>query len=133
MSFSARAASCARLLVIGALAALSLPGVRAARAEADLVPPVAELFAWNSPPRAAPAAAPDSCAARSEATLHAKEGRHRAVLARIAEHLRAQPGGEIEVLNGRGYAYPTSRDTGRELRILELEAQRQREAHAGER
>jgi hypothetical protein len=131
VSCSARVGEFTRLLVIGALAALSLPGVHAARAEADLVPPVSELFAWNSPVQAPPAAGPVSCAERSEEALHAKEGRHHAALARIAAHLKAQPGGDFEVLNGRGYRYPTGRDAARELRILELEAQRQRAARAG--
>lgn len=131
MSSSARAGDFARLLVIGALAALSLPGVQAARAEADLVPPVSELFAWNSPRHAAPAAGPASCAERGEAVLNAREGRQQAALARIAAQLKAQPGGDFEVLDGRGYRYPTGRDAARELRILELEAQRQRAAHAG--
>jgi hypothetical protein len=117
--------------VVGALAALSLPGVDAARAEADLVPPVSELFAWNSPVRVEPAAGPASCAVKNEAVLHAREGRHHAALARITAHLQAQPGGDFEVLDGRGYRYPTGRDAARELRILELEAQRQRAARAG--
>jgi hypothetical protein len=131
VSCSARVGDFVRLLVIGALAALSLPGVEAARAEADLVPPVSELFAWNSPVRAEHAAGPASCAERNEAAAYAKEGRQHAALARIAAHLQAQPGGDFEVLNGRGYHYPTGRDAARELRILEHEAQRQRAARAG--
>jgi len=135
MSFSARAGDMARILAIGTLAALSLPGVRAARAEADLVPPVSELFAWNSQPRASePERGPVSCGARSEATLQVAEARRRAALAQVAELLKAVPGGEGEVLNGRGYAYPRGRDPERELRMVEMEALRQRGLRAaGER
>jgi hypothetical protein len=134
MSFSARAGDIARILAIGTLAALSLPGVRAARAEADLVPPVSELFAWNSQPRASGSnRGPVSCAARSEASLRT-EARRRAALAQVAELLKAGPGGEGEVLDGRGYGYPTSRDPLRELRMVEMEALRQRALRAaGER
>ena len=133
MSLSARAGAIARLLAIGTLAALSLPGVRAARAEADLVPPVSELFAWDSPRRAPPAAGPVSCAERSDATRQVAEARREAALARMAELMKAGPGGG-EVLNGRGYGYPTSRDPLHELRRVELEAARQRSARAaGER
>ena len=134
MSLSARVGEIARILAIGALAALSLPGVRAARAEADLVLPVSELFAWNSPPRA-PAAqrGPVSCAARSDATLQVAEARRRAALAQVAELMKGGPGGG-EVLNGRGYGYATGRDPYQELRRVELEAARQRALRAaGER
>ena len=130
MSLSARVGAFARLLAIGALAALSLPGVRAARAEADLVPPVSELFAWNSPSRAAaPERQAVSCAAQSDETLRALEARRRAVMAQVARLMQAGPGGG-EVLNGRGYGYATRTDPLQELRRVELEAERQRALRA---
>ena len=130
MSLSARAGAIARLLAIGTLAALSLPGVRAARAEADLVPPVSQLFAWNSPRRApAVTAGPLSCAERSEGRQQLAEARRRAALARMAELMKAGQGGG-EVLNGRGYGYPVHRDAFHDLRQVELEAARQRSARA---
>jgi hypothetical protein len=131
VSFSARVGEIARILAIGALAALSLPGVRAARAEADLVPPASELFAWNSParPSSAPERWPVSCSPRSDATRAVVEARRRAALAQIGELMKAGPGGG-EVLNGRGYAYPTGRDPYQELRRVELEAARQRALRA---
>lgn len=134
VSLSTRVGAIARVLAIGALASLSLPGVRAARAETDLVPPASQLFAWNSPSRAsAAAAAPASCAERSAATWQRVDARRRAALARVAELIEAGAGGG-EVLNGRGYAYPTLRDPHQELRRVELEAARQRAARAaGER
>jgi hypothetical protein len=132
VSFSARVGEIARILAIGALGSLSLPGVHAARAEADLVPPVSELFAWNSPARA-PAAerGPVSCSPRSEASRQGVEARRQAALAQIGELMKAGPGGG-EVLNGRGYAYPTARDPYQELRRVELEAARRRARHAAE-
>jgi hypothetical protein len=131
VSFSARVGEIARILAIGALAALSLPGVRAARAEADLVPPVSELFAWDSPARSAPEGKPVSCSPRSEAARQLVEARRQAALAQIGELMKAGPGGG-EVLNGRGYAYPTARDPYQELRRVELEAARQRARRAAE-
>ena len=117
-----------RALAIGALAALSLPGVHAARAEADLVPPVAQLFAWNAEP--APAIGPASCAANQAAALPLADLRRRAALARIAALVQAEPGAAAEPLNGRGYAYPVQRDPAAELRRVVLEAQRQHQAAA---
>ena len=119
------------LLIVGLLAALSLPGVRAARAEADLVPPAAELFSWRSD-ASAPARGRTSCAATSEATLRSAEAHRQAALAQIAELMKGGPG-EGQPLNGRGYAYPVNRDPLRELRMVEMEAQRQRAQRAGER
>ena len=130
MSLSARVGEIARFLAIGALAALSLPGVRAARAEADLLPPISQLFAWNSPSHASAAqAGPVSCAAQSDAVQQAVDARRRAARAQIAQRLMAGPGGG-EVLNGRGYGYPVQRDPYQELRGIELEAQRQRALRA---
>jgi hypothetical protein len=129
MPRSTRVGAVARNLAIGALAALSLPGVRAARAEADLVPPASELFAWNSRSRAAPEPGPVSCSPRTGATPAAVEARRRAALAQIGELMKAGPGGG-EVLNGRGYAYPSVRDPYQELRRVEIEAARQRAARA---
>jgi hypothetical protein len=132
VSFSARVGVIARILAIGALAVLSLPGVRAARAETDLVPPASELFAWNSPGRAAARErGPVSCSPRSDATGALAEARRQAALARIGELMKAGPGGG-EVLNGRGYAYPSVRDPYQELRRVELEAARQRAQRAAE-
>ena len=130
MSFSARVGGIARILAIGALAALSLPGVRAARAEADLLPPVSELFAWNSPVLAAPPErGSQSCSAQSEVRRQEVEARRQAALAHLARLMKAGPGGG-EVLNGRGYAYPTVRDPYQELRRVEMEAARQRALRA---
>jgi hypothetical protein len=130
VSFSARVGVVARILAVGMLSVLSLPGVRAARAETDLVPPASELFAWNSPVRTAPSG-PVSCSPRSDAARALAEARRQAALARIGELMKAGPG-RGEVLNGRGYAYPTVRDPYQELRRVELEAQRQRAQRAAE-
>ena len=81
-----------RVLALGALAALSLPGVHAARAEADLVPPVAQLFSWNAGPRRAPAGRA-TCAANQAAALPLADARRQAALARIAALVGAGPGG----------------------------------------
>lgn len=94
----------------------------AAGAEVDLVPPVAQLFAWNAT-HAAPGSA--SCAADPSAAFARADARRRAALARIAALVQAEPG-RAEPLNGRGYAYPVQRDGAAELRRVILEAQRQR-------
>jgi hypothetical protein len=117
-----------RVLALGGLAALSLPGVQAARADTDLVPPVARLFSWNA--AAAPPAGPASCAANQAAVTQLAELRRQAAMARIAAVVRAEPGGSAEPLNGRGYAYPVQRDPNEELRQVVLEAQRQRTLRA---
>ena len=113
-----------RVLALGGLAALSLPGVRAARAESDLLPPVAQLFAWDAAP--APAVGPVTCAASQAAALPRAELRRQEALARIAAVVNADPGAAAEPLNGRGYAYPVQRDPTAELRRVVMEGQRQR-------
>jgi hypothetical protein len=117
-----------RVLAFGGLAALSLPGVRAARADTDLVPPVAQLFSWNT--ASAPPAGPATCAASQAAAMPMAELRRQAALARIAAVVKAEPGSAAEPLNGRGYAYPVQRDPNAELRRVVLEAQRQRALRA---
>jgi hypothetical protein len=117
-----------RVLALGGLAALSLPGVHAARAEADLVPPVAQLFSWNA--ASMRPAGPASCAANQAASLPVAELKRRAALARIAAVVQADPGGSAQPLDGRGYAYPVQRDPNAELRRVMLEAQRQRALRA---
>jgi hypothetical protein len=119
-----------RVLALGGLAALSLPGVHAARAETDLVPPVAQLFSWNA--AGAGPAGPATCAANQAAALPLAELRHQAAMARIAALVGAEPGGPGQPLNGRGYAYPVQRDPNAELRRVVLEAQRQRAQRAAE-
>jgi len=124
--------SALRVLAIGALAALSLPGVHAARAEADLVPPAKQLFAFDAP-TLAPApkrAAPTSCGAGQIAAMRMADTRREAAMARIAELVGAGPGGDAEVLNGRGYAYPVRRDPNVELLRVQREAQRLRGTRA---
>jgi hypothetical protein len=120
-----------RVLAFGGLAALSLPGVHAARAEADLVPPVARLFSWDA--ASAPPAGPATCAANQAAALPMAELRRQAALARIAALVGAEPGGSAQPLNGRGYAYPVQRDPNAELRQVVQEAQRQRALRAAAR
>ena len=116
-------------LVLGALAALALPAARAARAESDLLPPVAELFAWNAEPP--PAAGPVTCAAADPAAaVPMAELRRQAALARIAAIVNSEPGAAAEPLNGRGYAYPVQRDPSAELRGVVMEAQHQRALRA---
>ena len=119
-----------RVAAIGLLAALSLPGVHAARAEADLVPPAKQLFAFDAPVmKPAPKrAAPTSCGASQVAAMRMADTRREAAMARIAELVGAGPGGDAEVLNGRGYAYPVKRDPNVELLRIQREAQRQRAA-----
>ena len=117
-----------RVLALGGLAALSLPGVQAARADTDLVPPVARFFSWNA--AAVPPAGPASCAANQAAVTQLAELRRQAAMARIAAVVGAEPGGSAEPLNGRGYAYPVQRDPNEELRQVVLEAQRQRALRA---
>ena len=112
-----------RTLALGGLAALTLPAVNAARAETDLLPPVAELFAWNAEPP--PVAGPATCAANQAAALPLAELRRQAALARIAAIVNAEPRGAAEPLNGRGYAYPVQRDPSAEMRRVMMEAQHQ--------
>jgi hypothetical protein len=121
-----------RVFAIGALASLSLPGVHAARAEADLVPPAKQLFAYDAPPLApAPKrAAPTSCGAGQVTAMRMADARREAAMARIAELVGAGPGGDVEVLNGRGYAYPVRRDPNVELLRVQREAQRLRGTRA---
>jgi hypothetical protein len=121
-----------RVFAIGALAALSLPGVHAARAEADLVPPAKQLFAFDAPVLApAPKkAAPTSCGAAQITAMRMADTRREAAMARIAELVGAGPGGDAEVLNGRGYAYPVKRDPNVELLRIQREAQRLRGTQA---
>ena len=116
------------VLAFGVLAAVSLPGVQAARADSDLVPPVSKLFAWNAAP--AGPAGPATCAANQAAALPMAEARRRAALARIAALVQAEPGGAAQPLDGRGYAYPVQRDPNAELRRVVQEAQRQRALRA---
>ena len=115
-----------RFLGVAALAALSLPGVHAARAEADLVPPVKRLFAFDaSAPARAPAQA--SCGSDPGRALQAAQARRQAALARIAEHMAGGSGGAV-ALNGRGYGYPVQRDPSLELARIQEEARRLRAA-----
>jgi hypothetical protein len=118
-----------RVSVLGALAALSLPGVHAARAEADVVPPAKQLFSWDSATaEGQPGAA--SCAANQAAASQHAVVRRQAALAQIAALMQAEPGGEAQALNGRGYGYPVVRDPSDEVRRIELEAQRLRAIRA---
>ena len=118
-----------RALALGALAALSLPGVHAARAETDLVPPAKRLFAWDAA-APAPKQGPTSCAENQAAAMQVADARRQAALARVAALIQADPGGTAQPLNGRGYAYPVQRDPTSELRRVELEAQRLRALRA---
>lgn len=117
-----------RVLAIGGLAALSLPGVHAARADTDLVAPVAQLFSWNT--ASAPPAGRATCAANPAAAIPMAELRRQAALARIAAVVQAEPGSAAQPLNGRGYAYPAQRDPNAELRRIVIEAHRQRAQRA---
>ena len=119
-----------QLFAIGGLAALSLPGVQAARADTDLVPPVAQLFSWDAASAPPSQAGPASCAGNQAAVTQQADLRRREAMARIAAVVRAEPGGSAEALNGRGYAYPVQRDPSAELRRVVLEAQRQRALRA---
>jgi hypothetical protein len=113
-------------LAVGALAALSLPGVRAARAEADLVPPAKQLFAFDAhvpSPRPSPG---QSCAVKP-ALPNSQAGRE-AALARINEVMAMKAGDEVRVLNGRGFAYPSGRNIHLELLRIHREASAQRSA-----
>ena len=119
-----------QVFALGGLAALSLPGVQAARAGTDLVPPVAQLFAWDAEPTRPAQAGPASCAANQAAVTQLADLRRQQALARIAAVVKDEPGGPAEVLNGRGYAYPVLRDPNAELRQVVAEAQRQRALRA---
>ena len=121
-----------RVVCIGALAALSLPGVQAARAEADLVPPAKQLFAFDAPVLAPlpKQAAPTACGAGQVTAMRMADARREAAMARIAELVGAGPGGDAEVLNGRGYAYPVRRDPNVELLRVQREAERLRGTRA---
>jgi hypothetical protein len=119
-----------RVLALGGLAALSLPGVQAARADTDLVPPVAQLFSWDAASAPPAQAGPASCAANQLAVTQQADLRRREAMARIAAVVKAEPGGSAEPLNGRGYAYPVQRDPNAELRQVVQEAQRQRALRA---
>jgi hypothetical protein len=115
-----------RVLAIGGLAALSLPGVHAARAGTDLLPPAKQFFSWRAAPPAAPAppSGSPSCGGDPvEAMRQAQLGRE-AALAQIAQAMGAVPGGDGEPLNNRGYGYAMRRDPNLELFRVQQEAQR---------
>lgn len=108
------------VFVVGVLAALSLPGVRAAQAEADLVPPASRLFAYGAPP------ATSSCAVGS--TRRAPAVSPQDVRRRLAALVAAEPGDRVEALNGRGYGYHVERDVTLEVMKIQQEAKRLRAA-----
>jgi hypothetical protein len=115
------------VFVVVALAALTLPGVRAARAEADLVPPAKQLFAFDArPPAARPVQPSVSCGAVKNqlATARRAQASREAAMQRIAAVAGAEPGGQAEVLDGRGLGYPVRRDPALELLRVQREAQR---------
>jgi len=117
-----------RVLVFGALAALSLPGVRAARAGTDLLPPAKKLFGLHAsgPAPTAPArpAGQMSCGTDPDVAMQQAQRGREAALAQIAQAMGVGPGGDGEVLNGRGYGYPTVRDPSLELLRVQQEAER---------
>jgi hypothetical protein len=115
------------------LAALSLPGVRAARAEADLLPPAKQLFAYDAQrpaPRRVQPQPSASCGAVTGQVATARRAQvgREAAMQRLAAAVSAQPGTPAEVLNGRGFGYPVSRDPALELMRIQREAQRLRAA-----
>ena len=115
-----------RVLALGALAALSLPGVRAARAgTTDLLPPAKQLFSWNGAPPAQ-ASGQVSCGGDPAVAMRQAQAGREAALAQIAQAMGAVPGGAGEPLNGRGYGYPVRRDPNLELFRIQQEAQRLR-------
>jgi hypothetical protein len=122
--------SALRVLAIGALAALSLPGVRAARAEADLVPPAKQLFSYDAAQLRARRAPAASCGASQGVAMRMADARRQAAMARIVELVGAESGGDGQPLNGRGHAYPVRRDPNAELHRIQQEAQRLQAARA---
>jgi len=126
--------ACMRLPIVFAvvvLAALSLPGVRAARAEADLLPPAKQLFAYDAQPPAPRRVQPSvSCGAVTSqlATARRAQAGREAAMQRLAAVVAAEPGAPAEALNGRGMGYPVSRDPALELMRIQREAQSQRAA-----
>ena len=114
------------LAVVGMLA-LSSPGVRVARAE--------EGDAASSEPSPAAVSSSDTAEACKAGSRNNPRATRSGISARIAERLQAEMQSSDEkpvVLNGRGYNYKIPRDPQRELRIVESEAERQREeASAG--
>jgi len=119
-----------RVFVIGALAFASLSG-GAVHAEEDLLPPISQLFGWNA--RAdRRVEAPTSCGPGGvEVASPEQQARRQAALARLSALMQAQASGGGEVLNNRGYAYPTNRDPRAELLRVEMEARRARAERAG--
>jgi hypothetical protein len=113
-----------RVLAIGAAALFSLPGLEAARAEGDLLPPITELFAWNAQAERR-VEAPASCGPGS-ALSEDTRARRQAALARLAALMKAQQAGGGEVLNNRGYGYGSGPDPRREMMLVEMEARRAR-------
>jgi hypothetical protein len=111
-----------RVLAVGAAALLSLPGLEAARAEGDLLPPITELFAWNAQAERR-LEAPASCGPGSALSEDART-RRQAALARLAAVMKAQQAGGGEVLNNRGYGYGSGPDPRREMMLVEMEARR---------
>ena len=114
------------LAVVGMLA-LSSPGVRVARAEEGDA-----ASSERSPAAVSSSGAAETCKVGNRNNPRATRT---GISARVAERLQAemQSGDEKPVvLNGRGYNYRILRDPQRELRIVESEAERQREeASAG--
>jgi hypothetical protein len=117
------------VFAVGALAALALPGVRAARAEVDLLPPARQLFAFDAsrpaPRRPEPSASCGAVAGQVASARRAQAGRE-AAMQRIAALVADQPGAPAEALNGRGFGYPVHRDPALELMRIQREAERQR-------
>jgi len=113
-----------RVLAVGVLAAVSLPGVRAARAESDLVPPAKQLFAYDAKqtPVAERRSGAPSCGANPAVAMQMADAGRAAAMARIAELAGAGGGGEP--LNGRGIGYPVHRDPTVEMMRIQQEARR---------
>jgi hypothetical protein len=117
------------VFAVGVLAALSLPGVRAAQAEVDLLPPAKQLFAYDAsapaPRRPQPGASCGAVAGQVDTARRAQAGRE-AAMQRIAALVADEPGAPAEALNGRGFNYPVHRDPALELMRVQREAERQR-------
>jgi len=112
-----------RVLAFGTLAALSLPGVHAARAGTDLLPPAKQFFSWKVTHPAQPSGSP-SCGGDPAVAMRQAQAGREAALAQIAQAMGAVPGGGGEPLNGRGYGYAVRTDPSLELIRIQQEAQR---------
>jgi hypothetical protein len=109
----------ARVLLLGLVLALSIPGLRVAHAETDLAPSADQLLGLQGPPPAAPAG--QACEPR---VVRAGPADRNQAMQRLAELMASH--GEGQALNNRGIHYPQARSQWLEMQRIHMEARRLR-------